>query len=84
MKSSKLSPEKRIERRQTILMMREATHVQHRRSGRSFVQYQTTKFDKHQSDRQTARYARQTGYIAPTPPPVPVKPKRAPRARKTG
>lgn len=84
MKSSKLPPYQRANRRDAIMQKREATRRLHISRGRTHVQYRTTKFDKHQSDRQTARYARQTGYIAPTPPPVPVKPKRAPRARKTG
>ena len=82
MKSSKLSPEQREDRRNAIMRKRAATHEQHRQRGRTHVQYRTTRFDKRQSDRQTARYAKQTGYVAPAAAPVAVK--RTTRARKAG
>jgi hypothetical protein len=82
MKSRKLSPEQREDRRDAIMAKREATHAIHRQRGRSYVQYRTTRFDKRQSDRATARYAKQTGYVAPAAAPVAVK--RTTRARKTG
>lgn len=79
MKSSKLSEAARVERRQTILRKRAATISAHLKRGRSTVQYRTTKFDKKLSDRQRARYARQTGYVAP-PPPAPAKRVRKPKS----
>lgn len=71
MKSSKLSDYDRRVRREKIMEKRGAIILAHKRS---VVQYRTTKFDKTQSDKQRARYARQTGYVAP--PAVVVKPKR--------
>lgn len=65
MKSSKLSDRKRRERRDAIMTKREATRRRHASSGRSYVRGSTTRFDKHSSDRQRARYAKQTGYVAP-------------------
>lgn len=72
MKSSKLSDYDRRVRREKIMEKRGNIILAH---GRSTVQYRTTKFDKHSSDKQRARYARQTGYVAP--PPVVTKPKRS-------
>jgi hypothetical protein len=57
---------------------RESTREQHMKRGRFYVQSKTTRFHKTVSDRQKARYARQTGYVAPV---VQIKPK---RVRKTG
>lgn len=87
MKSSKLNPSARAERREDIMTKRENMHNQHVARGRSYVRSSTTKFDKHSSDRQRARYARQIvagqiRLILLEPAPI-VKPKRAPRARKT-
>lgn len=79
MKSSKLSESARAERRQRIMEKRADTIADHLKRGRSFVQSKTTKFDKTVSDRQRARYARQTGYVAP-PPPAPAKRVRKPKS----
>lgn len=65
MKSSKLNPIDRAERRERIMEKRAITLSQHQARGRSYVRSSTTKFDKRSSDRQHARYARQTGYVAP-------------------
>lgn len=78
MKSSKLSESARAARRSRIMEKRADMIIAHKRST---VQYYTTKFDKHSSKRQRARYARQTGYVAPAVTPAPpAKPK---RVRKT-
>lgn len=76
MKSSRLSDYDRRKRRELIMEKRGNIILQHRQS---VVPYRTTKFDKHSSDKQRARYARQTGYVAPPPPAVKAK-----RVRKTG
>lgn len=80
MKSSNLPDLERRRRRAAIMRKRENTNKQHAARGRSYVRGLTTKFDKHSSDRQRTRYAKQTGYVAPQPAPV-VKPK-ARRTRK--
>lgn len=72
MKSSKLSDYDRRVRREKIMEKRSNAILSH---SRSYVQYRTTTFDKHSSDKQRARYARQTGYVAPAP--IIVKPKRS-------
>ena len=81
MKSSKLTPYDRRVRREKIMEKRGDMILAHDKRGRSYVQSKTTKFDKTMSDRQRARYARQTGYIAP---PIaqaaPTKPKRTRKA----
>lgn len=88
MKSSKLSPEQREERRAAVLTKRDITRHRHQQRGHTYVQYRTTRFDKHSSIRQRARYARQLAagqlVIGIVEPSASVKPKRAPRARKTG
>lgn len=76
MKSSKLTPYDRRVRREKIMEKRGDMILQHKQS---VVQYRTTKFDKHSSDRQRARYARQTGYVPP-PPPTPAKRVRKPKS----
>jgi hypothetical protein len=81
MKSSKLTPYDRRARREKIMEKRESTRKQHMERGRFYVQSKTTRFHKTVSDRQKARYARQTGYVAPVVPATPIKPK---RIRKTG
>ena len=78
MKSSKLTPYDRRVRREKIMEKRGDMILAHDKRGRSYVQSKTTKFDKTMSDRQRARYARQTGYIAP--PIVQAKPKRIRKA----
>lgn len=79
MKSSKLDPIARARRREIIMTKRENMRNQHVARGRSYVRSKTTKFDKRSSDRQHARYAKATGYVA-LPAPI-VKPK-AKRTRK--
>lgn len=44
MKSSKLSPEARAERREAIIMNRDMTRRAHLRSGRSYIKYRCTAF----------------------------------------
>lgn len=59
MKTSKLTAEERYERRMDIMGKRDAALYAWRRRGITYVKYDTTRFDKHSSDRQRARYARQ-------------------------
>lgn len=82
-KSCRLSDTDRAERRQAIMNKRAATIQAHRNAGRNYVQYRTTRFAKHSSDRQRSRVARQTGYVAPTPEPVVTKTKRVRKPRAT-
>lgn len=70
MKSSKLTPYDRRVRREKIMEKRGNMILDHDKRGR----VRTGKVYPHSSDRQRARYARQTGYVAP--PVVQTKPKR--------
>lgn len=83
MKSSKLNPRARAERREIIMEKRGNMILQHRRS---YVQSRTTTFAEHCGKQQRARYARQIAAgqirLIPLAPPAPIVKPKAKRTRK--
>lgn len=82
-KTSKLTPHDRRVRREEIMTKRDMTILAHdaEKQARSRHRLNLGKSYPRQSDRQAARYARLTGYVAPVA--EPIKPKRVRKPKAT-